>query len=264
MACLHKHLSSPTTVSLCLDTGDYNCCPNEYQTMIVCGDCGEYKIISVESVCEECCLGDIHIWDNYLNKWYPANNQDFNLTNYSVYQTALNEAQITPILNFPKFMIKGYHYTKPTDPVNVNSCRLYFDNQIETSSVNNDIWIAPNTGVLEGINQELMTEEIPTMDLLSWSIPLSSSIAPSSNIYICFNSTNNVVLFFEENYDYYNTISYADNNFTTTISYNANLKQVDINQDGIVDGLNTFYIQYYVNTNYKLHLKGFHNFFVQS
>ena len=40
-----------------------------------------------------------------------------------------------------EFMVKGYHYTEPTSPVRVNSCRLYLDTTIsgEQSNVANGI-----------------------------------------------------------------------------------------------------------------------------
>ena len=38
-----------------------------------------------------------------------------------------------------EFMVKGYHYTEPTTPVRIDSCKLYLDTTIngEESSVEN-------------------------------------------------------------------------------------------------------------------------------
>lgn len=50
-----------------------------------------------------------------------------------------------------KFMVKGYHYTKPTTPTRINSCRLFLDTSIdgEESSVENEIWTVPATAFLD-------------------------------------------------------------------------------------------------------------------
>ena len=69
MTCNHEHVSSPVTVSLCLDTYEVDCCPDEHETMVVCQDCGMFKIISVEEVCEDCCGGDTSIWNNLIDVW---------------------------------------------------------------------------------------------------------------------------------------------------------------------------------------------------
>lgn len=61
MTCNHTNLSLPVTVSLCLDTGDHDCCPDEFETMVVCKDCGYYKITSVQEVCADCCNKDVTI-----------------------------------------------------------------------------------------------------------------------------------------------------------------------------------------------------------
>lgn len=61
MTCNHTNLSSPVTVSLCLDVGDFECCPDEFETMVVCKDCGYYKITSVQEVCADCCNKDVTI-----------------------------------------------------------------------------------------------------------------------------------------------------------------------------------------------------------
>ena len=67
-------------------------------------------------------------------------------------------AQITAC----KFMIKGYHYTKPTNPSRIDSCRLYLDTSIigESSTVeeSNSIytWVVPETAELDQTETELL------------------------------------------------------------------------------------------------------------
>ena len=137
MNCLHKRVSSPVTVSFCLTADEIECCPNEYETMVVCGDCGNYKITSVQEVCADCCDRDVHIWDEYLNKWYPANaisQSEAPITeilNYTPYLNAYAEAQALPVTP-TEFMVQGYHYTKPTDPIRTDSARLFVDTSIST------------------------------------------------------------------------------------------------------------------------------------
>ena len=50
-----------------------------------------------------------------------------------------------------EFMVKGYHYTEPTTPVRIDSCKLYLDTTIngEESSVENKTWIVPETAFLD-------------------------------------------------------------------------------------------------------------------
>lgn len=40
-----------------------------------------------------------------------------------------------------EFMVKGYHYTKPTTPTRIDSCKLYLDTTIdgEESNVGSEI-----------------------------------------------------------------------------------------------------------------------------
>ena len=39
-----------------------------------------------------------------------------------------------------EFMVRGYHYTEPTTPTRIDSCRLYLDTSIdgEESSIGNE------------------------------------------------------------------------------------------------------------------------------
>ena len=50
-----------------------------------------------------------------------------------------------------EFMVKGYHYTKPTTPIRIDSCKLFLDTSIngETSSITNETWIVPETAFLD-------------------------------------------------------------------------------------------------------------------
>lgn len=50
-----------------------------------------------------------------------------------------------------EFMVKGYHYTKPTTPIRTDSCRLYLDTTIESelSVVENKTLTVPSTAFLD-------------------------------------------------------------------------------------------------------------------
>lgn len=57
-----------------------------------------------------------------------------------------------------EFMVKGYHYTEPTNPIRIDSCRLYLDTTIngEESNVGNEIWTVPATAFLDTNKTDLL------------------------------------------------------------------------------------------------------------
>lgn len=61
-----------------------------------------------------------------------------------------------------EFLIKGYHYTKPTNPTRTDSCRLHLDTSIEgeESTVEEAdsiyTWVAPETADLDETETELL------------------------------------------------------------------------------------------------------------
>lgn len=57
-----------------------------------------------------------------------------------------------------EFMVKGYHYTEPTAPTRIDSCRLYLDTSIdgEASSVGNETWTVPATAFLDTTKTDLL------------------------------------------------------------------------------------------------------------
>lgn len=57
-----------------------------------------------------------------------------------------------------EFMVKGYHYTEPTTPTRIDSCRLYLDTTIdgEESNVGSEIWVVPATAFLDTNKTDLL------------------------------------------------------------------------------------------------------------
>lgn len=143
MTCNHNFISSPVSIDLCYTEKMYDCgCDEDDVEIVVCGQCGQFKVVQVNNVCTECDGGDIHVWDDELNVWQEPSNYN-NLAISTEYLEAYNSAQ--PSITNAEFMIKGYHYTKPTSPSRTDSARLYIDTNIngeESSIITGDYnWI---------------------------------------------------------------------------------------------------------------------------
>lgn len=57
-----------------------------------------------------------------------------------------------------EFMVKGYHYTKPTTPIRTDSCRLYLDTTIESelSVVEDEVLTVSSTAFLDANKTNLL------------------------------------------------------------------------------------------------------------
>lgn len=172
-----------------------------------------------------------------------------------------------------EFLVKGYHYTKPTDPIRTDSCRLYLDTSIAGESSNVDIgenentWGVPSTGTLtarENFTKEV-TDDMFLMQGTTWEYTLPATTVFNSTITI--TGTAYRVPFeisFPANISYYETFDQATT-YLISINYNAETKKIELILAirTPTDVENGCIITYDIYDNYKLHLKGIHGLYAQ-
>lgn len=177
-------------------------------------------------------------------------------------------------------MVKGYHYTEPTNPSRTDSARLYLDTSIngeESSVVSGDYnWIKyeisgsiseDSTIFFNGfLPANFWTSTIPvyirnldgsaaitTIHFVVYSDPAFTNLNVDSGVV-----SSNPRTWYDISITGPGTYSYNDPN--SGVKYNFTLTEVDFGNKWVVPG--TAYIDSNIST--LCHLKGFHNFYVKN
>ena len=169
-----------------------------------------------------------------------------------------------------EFMVKGYHYTKPTIPVRTDSCRLYLDTKVDSYET-------------QTISREQMrTETLPYN--ISFTYILKNQPKIGTTINFTYDTSGgpgdfNIIagIAISQNDIYYATYYEYDGNLTITITsidsnirpYNFEVYQYIANiaiKSNTTDYTWVAPTTAFLDTNKAdlLHLKGIHGFYFQT
>ena len=172
-----------------------------------------------------------------------------------------------------EFMVKGYHYTEPTTPVRVDSCRAYIDTTVtgEGSTVTNEVWTPPSTATLDNGFFNSYTSESNAISLTTWETASDNAILNVTGTNISSFTAKNwpITLGDLKNNYSYSTNSTAETALSALIGSNPGIYYYwnETNADVATYRANASSlgsVTYICSEPYRLRLKGIHGFYVQT